>query len=174
LPELLQCGLALFAAWLFAVAGWHKWRAPAEYIALMRGYVPRLPASAGLVRALAVAELLLAGLMLLPALRATGLRAGAALLVLYALLMAMQWLGGRRDARCGCAGPDSSLRVSPGLVLRNLVCALVLASASLPGGAYAPGIGGFATTLFIAVFCILLYLCAEQLIANAQRLGEAR
>jgi hypothetical protein len=69
---------------------------------------------------------------------------------------------------CGCAGPDSALAVSPALVVRNLVCAALALLALLPSAIISAGMLDFGLSLSCAIFLSLLYLCSDQIIANAQ------
>ena len=164
-------GVALFLAWLFAVAGCHKLRAPAYYQRLLDAYLPgRRPALAALF-AVALVELVLATGLLVPALRNSALVGAAALLSFYALMMAWQYARGRADLECGCAGPDSSLTVGPALIGRNLVCAALAMGASVSPPGLGGGWAGGMLALVLAVFLITLYLCAEQIIANAQAMA---
>lgn len=172
MPDVVAYGIAFFLAWLLGVSAWHKFRSPAFYRSLVGVYLGGLPVPAGLVPALAGAETALALLLVLPATRALALACAAGLLLGYALLMANKLLEGRRDLRCGCAGPAADVLLSPALVLRNLVCAgLGLAAIPLVAGPF-----GFVVTLVaglsVASFLTLMYLCCEQLIGNAQRMAK--
>jgi hypothetical protein len=172
MPDLISSGLALFFAWLFAVAGVHKLRSPGYYVDLMSSYLPSTSSSSALlIRFVAAIELSIAALLLLPQSRVVGLLGCALLLSIYAFVMVLQIRRGMSDMACGCAGPASTLTVSPALVVRNVLCA-ALALFALGGTAtVAAGLTGYGLSAFIASFMIILYLCSDQLIANAQQMA---
>ena len=170
MPASMSTGIVLFLVWLFAVAAVHKLRNPVYYRGLVSAYIPVAPGL--LVGALAALEFCLALALLLPRLRAVGLAVGAGLLAVYAAMMAWQYLSGHRDLRCGCSGPASELTVGPALVVRNLLCG-ILALLALAGGAPAPmSIAVIGLSLLVGVFMIFIYLCSDQVIANAQAMAE--
>lgn len=171
---MLDYGIAGFLAWLFATAGWHKLYEPAQYSMLIGQYLPALPGKRWLVYPVALVELALAILLLLPATRPAGGLAAAALLVAYAGLMGWQLAMGRRDIRCGCGGPASRVTISPSLVLRNLLCAAGALLLAFPAGGLHLTIPAIGLVLFVAGFLILLYLCSEQLIANSQKMAGSK
>ena len=82
--------------------------------------------------------------------------------------MTRQALRGETDMQCGCAGPDSQLGISWGLVVRNGVCAGLALLALTADDAAAVGWAGLCLSLFIALFAVLVYETSEQLISNAQ------
>ena len=171
LPELISTGVAWFLAWLFAWAALHKFRAPGYYTRLIHAHVPRLPATSLLVWLVAALELAVAVAVLVPDWREAGLLAGAALLLAYAGLMAIQLARGVTDMQCGCAGPASTVSISVSLVLRNLVCAALGILALAPVGGAAAGLTGAMVSAFVAAFAVVVYLCSEQLISNAQQMA---
>ena len=170
--DMLAYGITLFAAWLLGVSAWHKFTNLGFYRSLVNAYLGGLPVPVSMVVLLAGAEALLAGLMLLPATRAPALAGAAGLLLAYALLMTSKLLQGRRDLRCGCAGPAADTQLSPVLVVRNALC-IALCLVAIPS---TPGPFGSVATLAAATtvggFLTLLYLCSEQLISNAQRMTK--
>jgi len=171
LPSVIGNGLALFFAWLFALAAMQKLRAPDYYRNLMSTYVSALPLGRFMLLPIAGAELALAILLLLPQTRVYGLAGSAGLLLAYAAMMAWQIWRGHSGMDCGCSGPGSALAVSPALVVRNLVCAcLALLSMSAPVGAVV-GVVGLVLSVVIALFMITFYLCSDQVIANAQQMA---
>jgi hypothetical protein len=171
LPELISTGVAWFLAWLFGWAALHKFRAPAYYGRLIRAHLPQLPAVAPLVRVVAVLELAIALALVVPLWRTAGLQAGAALLVSYAALMALQLARGVTDMQCGCAGPASTVSISVALVVRNLVCAALALLALTPLAGVPVGAAGTMLSAFVAAFAVVIYLCSEQLISNAQQMA---
>ncbi|MBN7797343.1 MauE/DoxX family redox-associated membrane protein [Parahaliea mediterranea] len=170
--DMLAYGITLFTAWLLGVSSWHKFKNLGFYRSLVAAYLGGLQVPVPMIAALAAAEALLTALMLLPASRALALAGAAGLLLAYALLMGSKLLQGRRDMRCGCAGPAADVLLSPALVVRNLVC-IALCLVAIP---LTPGPFGVIATLTAATvvggFLALLYLCSEQLISNAQRMTK--
>ncbi len=161
--------MALFLAWLFALAAAHKFRSGLYYRDLLSSYFDSINVGAGGVQLIASVECIVALLLLFPPSRSAGLAAGAIILLFYALMMALQVKRGRDDIACGCAGPASMLTVSPALVLRNFLCA-ALAVLSL-AGSLAPmplEFSAYSLSIVTATFMIVLYICSDQLIANAQ------
>ncbi len=173
IPEAVGIGLAWFLAWLFAQAAWHKWGAVDFYLQLMRRYLGALPGGRLAVWLIGALEAATALSLLLPQTREYGLVTAAALLLAYAGLMALQLVRGRADMQCGCAGPDSQLGISWALVLRNGVCAaLALLPLGISTGVLPQGWAGVGLAAFVAVFAMLVYLTAEQIISNAQWMAE--
>lgn len=170
-PDLISNALALFLAWLFTTAAIHKWRAPDAYIEPMSVYLPGFSPGKSGVLFVAVLELVLALMILLPWCRDFGLAAAALLLAAYAAFMARQISQGRVDLKCGCAGSASRVMISPGLILRNMVCIALALFALIPSDAVAPGFSALGLTLCVVLFMIIVYLCSEQLIDNAQQLA---
>tara|TARA_R110001599_G_scaffold353859_1_gene600548 strand:+ start:50306 stop:50836 length:531 start_codon:yes stop_codon:yes gene_type:complete len=172
LPAAIGIGIAWFLVWLFAQAAFHKINAPGYYQELVQRYVPAMGGGRMWVAMVATLEAGIALSLLVPAWRAAGLIAAAALLLAYGALMASEMLRGRAGAQCGCAGPDSSLGVSWALVLRNGVCA-ALALLGLAGTATTDvNWMGFMLAAFLALFAALVYLTAEQIVSNAQWMAE--
>lgn len=172
MPDVIAFGITGFLVWLLLLSAWHKLQQPAYYRELVAAYLDGLRVGRVLVPVLAALEGGLALLMLIPATRPLALAACAGLLLAYALLMLARLLAGRRDLRCGCAGPASDVTLSPALVLRNLVC-VGLCLAAMP---LVPGPLGLSLTavaaLSVSLFLVVLYLGCEQLIGNAQRLAR--
>jgi len=161
--------VAFFLAWLFALAAAHKFRSGLYYRELLSSYFDSINVGAGGVRFIASVESIVALLLLFPQTRSVGLSAGAMVLLFYALMMALQVKRGRDDIACGCAGPASMLTVSPALVLRNFFCA-ALAVLSLAGSltTIPPDFSAYSLSVVVATFMVMLYICSDQLIANAQ------
>jgi hypothetical protein len=163
-------GVALFLCWLFGAAAVHKLRAPAYYTRLVSAYLPAEGVARVAVPVIALTELCLALALLLPASRSLALVAAAALLISYALSMAWQYLRGRADLECGCSGPAATITVGPALIVRNLVCA-ALAGSLVYSGSAVPETMGVVLAVFLALFLIFIYLCSDQIIANAQAMA---
>lgn len=167
LPAIISDGLAWFLVCLFVQAALHKLAAPAYYRRLMTRYVGRVGGGMA-VWLVALLEVGIALSLLLPQSRAAGLAAAAGLLLVYGGLMASQLLRGETAMQCGCAGPDSQLGISWGLVIRNGVCAGLALLAITSGGAASAGWIGLVVSLCVALFALLVYETSEQLISNAQ------
>ncbi len=159
-------GLAWFLAWVFARAAWHKALAPRYYHTIMSRYAGA--AGSVLVWPLAALEAAVALALLLPRWRFIGLGFAAAVLLLYAGLMALQILRGRADFQCGCSGAGSPLQVSWALVLRNGVCAGLAVLAMSSQGNIMSGWLATLAAAAIAVLAVAAYLVCEALIGNAQ------
>jgi Methylamine utilisation protein MauE len=172
MPEFVAYGISGFIAWLMALAAWHKWSDPAAYRAVVVAYLGGAPVSAALVPLVAALEAGIALALLVPASRQLALVAAAALLLAYAALMGLQVLQGRRDLRCGCAGPDAAVTVSPVLVGRNLCCVALALAALQVQPTTAGAVSALLAASLLAVFLVLTYLCCEHLIGNAQRMAK--
>lgn len=172
MPEVLDNGLALFFAWLFAAAALYKFRAPRYYQVLLQSHLPGLPLKRLIPMILAITELVIAVLVLWQPTRTAALAAAAVLLLIYAAAMSWQLRNGHADAACGCSGAGSELLVSPALVARNLVCAaLALASMTASASAWSGLLSG-ALSLVVAGVLLSGYLLSERLIGNAQFMNQ--
>jgi hypothetical protein len=169
--QVIAIGLSLFLVWLFVTAGVHKFQAREYYRELMSSYFESLAVSRSMVAAVGSAELLVAALLVLPQSRSAGLLLAALILSFYAAMMAVQIKRGRDDIACGCAGPASMLTVSPALVLRNLLCAVLAVIAGLLPELSSPVLSAYSLAGGIAAFMVVLYICSDQLIANAQMMA---
>ena len=163
---------------LFAVALWHKARAPRDFIAAL-GQYRLLPGSLVAVGAVLVGlaeAVVLAGLLSPPLSPAPFAWGAAVLLMIYGLAIAINLGRGRDSIDCGCHGFSGRQRIAGWMVVRNLLLATVAAVLArwtqhpeplpLPVGADWVGIVG-AT----AVLC-LLYSAAHHLAANAAKLAR--
>ena len=174
MPAVLHYSLVLFFLWLLAAAAAHKFLHHQYTAGLIRSYVPVGEMAAGLLAWLiAFLEAGLAlGLAVTP-LRQAAFAATAVLLLVYLLGMASLLVRGRVDARCGCAGPASDLRISPALLIRNGVLVCLAVMGTLPVADTLSMTAAVSAGL-MGVFLIAAYLCVEQLLLNAQRLAEMR
>jgi hypothetical protein len=170
MPAPIATGVALFLCWLFAAAAVHKLRSPDYYRRLVSVYLPAPGVARVAVPAIALGELCVALTLLLPASRSIGFAAATAVLTGYALSMAWQYLRGRADLECGCSGPASTITVGPALILRNLFCA-GLAGALVFAGHGPLSLMSVALGVFLALFMVFVYLCTDQIIANAQAMA---
>ena len=162
-------GIAVFACGLFAQAGYAKLRQPDAYRQPLEQYLGIRTLPAWAPRAVGGLELAAALAVLLPATRALGAIACVSLLLCYAVAMAMQVRQGRVDLRCGCSGPASDTRVSPSLVVRNVMAALPCIALVFVAGAPVPA-PALLIGAALGVVLLLTYLSGDQMIANRQRL----
>lgn len=170
----IALGLVLLLGWVLLDAGLGKLRDVALTAAHIDDY-RLLPDGAGawLARPLAVFEVALAVLLLLPFARVPALLCAAAIIGAYGVAITVNLLRGRRDIDCGCGGVGQSQRLSVALPLRNafLVAAALLAAAS-------PGVpshwSGWLFALLCAAVAALLYASVNGLLANQQQLERLR
>ncbi|MBR9910082.1 MAG: hypothetical protein GYB33_06990 [Gammaproteobacteria bacterium] len=168
---MLSNTLAFFLLWLLAAAGLHKLLpANAGYFQqVLRGYGIPLPWLARCMPLLGLLEIGIGIALVVPASRVAGGIAAGALLSAYLLLLVRQLLRGQRGAKCGCAGPDSDLRVGPALLARNAILVLMaLLVAQLAAGVGSGAFGYWLLSLLAASMLVVVYLSAEQLLKNAQ------
>jgi uncharacterized membrane protein YphA (DoxX/SURF4 family) len=166
--SLLGHTAAIFTAWLFAVAGWHKVRhANRDYYAeVFAGYgIPErfngiLPKLVGAV------EIFIAIGVLLPASRSPACSVAAAVLLFYLALMAGQLKAGRR-VECGCSG-STGVAISGHLLVRNAIFAGIALLGLLP--AAGNGLGVWSIAVVTAGVCALISASCQQLINNSQKL----
>ena len=158
---------------LFALAGWHKWRDRAGFVAVLHNYAV-LPER--LVAAFAVLlpgfELVLAAGLLLPSLRLPAALLAAALLLGYAAVMALTLLQGRRIADCGCEVGVQRQAVSAALVWRNLLLALLALNLLQAPSGREPGLFDWLVTGAVLLCGCVFYLLANTLIANQHSARE--
>lgn len=121
-----------------------------------------------------ISETLAAALALIPAARTVGLAIMAVLLIIYATVIGINLLRGRRDIDCGCNGPASRQTLSWWLVTRNLLfLGLVLTAMQPTSGRQFVWLDGF-TVLFGVLVVSGLYLSLNQLLAQAPRMNSVR
>lgn len=160
--SLLGWVISAFASTLLVASCWHKW----QDLALFRSHIEAyglLPGAAADIatKALPLAELLAAVLVLVPQARGAGHVIALSLLLLYAAAMAINLLKGRTDLECGCGGP--ALRVGWALVARNLVlAALVWFAAFTPMGSNDGG--SIAVAVGLGVLLWMLYALTEKVL----------
>jgi hypothetical protein len=168
LATLAKGGAAAFLAVLFARAALHKASDRAHMQGLVADYAlfPE-QAAAPAVIALIALESLCPLMLAIPALTQSGATLACALLLLYALAMAINLLRGRREIDCGCGG--ESQHISWTLVARNVALA---ACASLVSLSYAPpsGFAAYAGIWAAAAAAWTCWLVSEQLAGNHARM----
>ncbi|NIB42610.1 hypothetical protein HBA55_23585 [Pseudomaricurvus alkylphenolicus] len=166
---------ALFLLWLLVSSGSQKLQ-PAHgfyYEVVFQGYGIHHPLLARhLPKVLGLFEIVVGMAIAVPSLRVLGGSAAAALLSAYLVLIAWQLVNGKADMDCGCAGPEGEVKISPHLLVRNLVLvALALFSVMAGSGS---GVMPWVLSTLMAAVLVLVYLSSEQLIATAQRIGQMR
>ncbi len=160
---------------MFGFAAVHKLKAGAVFRATLDEYqlVPRM--LSGVIAVLfIVAELLAAILVLVPAVRTTGLMIMAILLFIYTAAISINLLRGRRDIDCGCSGPASRHELSGWLVLRNLVLLSLVLLAASPLAERPMNWLDVVVVLFSVMVASGLYMGMNQLLAQAPRLAALR
>jgi uncharacterized membrane protein YphA (DoxX/SURF4 family) len=162
-------GLAL----LLGAAALHKWRDRAGFAQVLRNYglLPR-GLEKPLTLLLAVLELAAATALLLPAWRTPAALLAAALLLLYAGVMALSLLQGRRIADCGCHLGRQSQAVSAPLVWRNLLLVLLALNLLQTPGARVLGLFDGLVIVGLLICGCIFYLLANTLIANQHSARE--
>ena len=171
--------ICFFLLWLFALAAYHKLTHLNHYSQLLLDYLPNTDSNHPLLlrsaaAGLAVLELSVALMLILPASRAVALLMAIALLSVYATVMAIQLILGRRQLNCGCAGPAATTHVSAVLVARNILLVVLAVVALLTGSSIVISSYSVLLIVCLTLFMIVLYLCAEQLISNSQRLAALK
>jgi len=165
--NLLQIGGAsavVFTALLFVRACVHKINDFVAFTGFVEDYklVPARLASAFGAMIVAGEAFIVIG-SLLPWTRPAAMMIAAALLVIYAVGIAINLMRGRGRIECGCGGPAQA--ISPALILRNVVLGVI----ALFGLAAANEAFAFIDLLaaFLASLAFFgVYLLAEQIIAN--------
>lgn len=168
LVSVVTGAIAVFTCAIFFHAGYSKFRHSADYIDIMAAYLGR-PVKGWTVTAVGTAEMALALLLLVPATGSIAALCCSFLLVMYAGFMWRQIQVGRKDLRCGCSGPAAETRIGPELVLRNLLVAVPLVVVASLSPSLSSWIGISLGTA-LGLFLVLIYLSADQIIANRQRL----
>jgi hypothetical protein len=125
-------------------------------------------------RAIPLAEICAAGLLLWPAARPAGATLAVALLLTFAAAIAVNLLRGRRDIDCGCGGLGGGQTLSWWLVLRNVVLAVLALAGAAEGTARTLTWLDLCTALAATLALLALYAAFNQLGANAPRLQALR
>lgn len=175
LDPTLAWTLRLSLALLLATAAWQKLRAPATFAAAIGAYhLAPSWAAAPLAAVLLLAEIVTAGLLVMPSLPPYGALLAATLLALYAAAMAINLGRGRRDLDCGCGGPGMRRPVSGALVLRNLVLAGAALPLLLPVADRGLGWIDASTVLAATASAAALWTAVGRLAANGPALARVR
>ncbi len=153
-------------ALLFVSAALHKLRSPRRAAVLIRAYRV-VPEGVARLWWLVPAFELTTGVALLPGRsRALASAAGAALLVGYALAIAINLNRGRRDLACGCGGADERRAIAGWMVSRNLVLAGLLGAMLLPWRARAMMAADAVTIGAGTAVAALLYMSLDRLLGR--------
>jgi hypothetical protein len=119
-------------------------------------------------------EALTAALLLARAAPRLGAALGCGLLALYAGVIAVNLLRGRRDVDCGCAGPAARQPLSGWLLARNgALFGLGLAGIATPGARPLQWLDAFTVAVALAA-AMLAYGALNRLLANAPKLESLR
>ena len=165
LDPLVSLVFSVSLALLFFMASRHKFESIAHFEAQLGAYqiVPK-PLLPVVARVLPWIEMSVVFLLFIPATRVFAASVCAALLVAYALGMAVNLYRGRTDIDCGCGAKPQALSVW--LLLRNSVLAvgaLVIAIPTVDRGLMATDL------VFVALFTAALamaYMTMEELVRN--------
>lgn len=163
--SLASATITVFIALIFARAAVHKLTEFTEFTGFVNDYRllgKRLvrPASMAIV----AAEIAVVALQLVPGGQLPGLAIAAGMLVLYAVAMAFNIRRGRTHIECGCGGAVQPL--SWALVVRNAVLVLLAGLAMLTGPLNLD-IGGTITAIACGLATWVVFLLAEQILANS-------
>jgi hypothetical protein len=171
-PVAVGAVLGALALVLFAAA-WHKLSEPDVFAGALQAY-QLLPAGAvtAVARLLPWVEIAIGAALLAPASRDPALWAFAALILVYAVAMAVNLWRGRRQIDCGCGGEVHPL--SWALVLRNAVLA---GAALLVAGPTAQRefewLDGVSLVVGVLAF-YALYLLFDELLRQFSRIAQLR
>jgi len=155
--------------WLFLAAAAHKLRDMNDFRSVLATYRILPEALVAIAAWLVVVFEICIGVGMLWQAKAAYV-CGAALLLVYAGVMAINLMRGRRFIDCGCGGATQPL--SLGLVLRNVVLAIAAMSALVP--APSRPLGWLDIVSMAAGVLVLgaLYAATNQLLAARARLEE--
>jgi hypothetical protein len=166
---LLRASLFVFGALLFGSAAWSKF-ADREVFRGVLGAYRILPG--GLLESMAVllptAEAAAAILLLIPATQPAGARLAGALAGCFAVAIGINVARGRTMIDCGCGGARGRQTVTSGLVLANLLLALVFTSSAQPRSV-ATGMTGEIIAAAAGTSLYLLYATYRTLSAEWAR-----
>jgi Methylamine utilisation protein MauE len=170
LGALLILGMAL----LLVTAFWQKQRHLPDFQAVLEAYqlVPRALVPL-IARVLPAGELGLALALLWPPMRSVAALTVAALMLTYASAIAINLRRGRLDLDCGCAGASDRRPIAGWMVVRNLLLAAGIATASLPWSSRALEPVDALTVAGGLVIAVLVYLASDQLLGQVMPRGAA-
>ena len=160
---------------LFASAAAHKLRDLARFDEIFSAY-GMIPALSG-VRiswAVPVAEIAVAAGLASSVTRPYAAALGILLLLAYAAAIAVNVTTRAPRSSCGCGGPDERRPIAAWMVWRNMLIALAVATAFAPWTDRPLTMTDGITIVFGLLTVALIYLCADQLLGNAQRTAQLR
>ena len=162
----LHMALGVLVALVFARAAALKLRAWAAFEGVVDNYDLLFPALVAPVAViLPIAEAVIAAALPIPMARQHWAElAAAALLAVFAIAMAVNLARGRGHIDCGCGDAGARQQLGPGLVVRNLVLAVLLVAVALapPGAA---SLTGAVVGVAGGAAAFLLYLCQDAFAA---------
>ena len=153
-------------ALLFVSAALHKLRGLAGFTEVLRAYRVLPAALAGCAPLVPLAELAVAVGLLTPATRSGAALGGAGLLLAYAAAIGVNLGRGRYQLACGCGGPDEARPITPWMVARNVLLALLLAMTLLPWQVRPLVPTDILTIGAGAAVAALLYICLDRLLGR--------
>jgi uncharacterized membrane protein len=158
LDTLPQLTLVLALAALFLTAALHKLLSREQWPAVVRQYrlLPE-PLAGPVALVLPFTEALAAVALLWPRTRAAAAVAVAALLLVYAVALAINLRRGRRSIDCGCFGAQRRHGIAPWMVARNLLLAALALVLLLPANGRAPSATELSLALVFVVTLGFLY-----------------
>lgn len=169
---LLGATAAAFTALIFARAAWHKLADFTGFIGFVSDYklVPE-PLVRNASMALVAVEVAIPVTLLIPAAQPVGAILAVLLLGLYAAAMGINIARGRTSIECGCGGAPTFL--SPALLVRNAVLALIAASV-LFGNGFRLSFGEAVAAVGLAFLLWVSFLLVEQILANGMHARQVR
>ncbi len=153
-------------ALLFAGAALQKLRSPQRFAELFRAYRLLPDDLARLWWLVPVIELMTGVGLLAARSRPGACAAGAALLLGYAVAMAINLHRGRRDLACGCGGADERRAIAEWMVWRNVILAALLGATLLPWRARAMAAADALTIGAGTAVASLLYMSLDRLLGR--------
>lgn len=167
--------VALFIAFVFAIAGLHKVVDYSRHAGIVADY-NLVPASFAPVLAplVIILEFASAGLVLLPVTRSPGLILSIGLLVTYMFAIGLNLQRGRKSIDCGCGWGSQGHQLSGWLIFRNLVVIAAALAALLPLIDRSLQLADWILVILAAMAMIAIYFIGDLLIANSARLSKLR
>jgi len=163
--------VALALIQLFASAAWHKARDISGFSQIIASYqiLPNTSKPSAALSIIAI-EVIAAALIMIPSTRTTGAVLVAALLLGYALVMAINLLRNRRLLDCGCHFGQKKQSISWLLVVRNIAIATLTLLLFLPMQTRAMNIFDLGIVLFGLSLSSMIYVIANELSRNHELL----
>jgi len=163
--------VALALIQLFASAAWHKARDINGFSQIIASYqiLPNTSKPSAALSIIAI-EVISAALIMIPSTRTTGAVLVAALLLGYALVMAINLLRNRRLLDCGCHFGQKKQSISWLLVVRNIAIATLTLLLFLPMQTRAMNIFDLGIVLFGLSLSSMIYVIANELSRNHELL----